>query len=129
MMKAAKVKITVGGNEYAVPSAVLKKYPDSVLAKEISEQLEKDPKSKIVFERDGVIFRHVLMYLRDGKVVLPASVPKGKLLTELSFYGVQANSMDIDDSKSLIEARDEQQDDRDVGERISSMTGIAGVPL
>jgi hypothetical protein len=60
-----------------------------MLAKCAEEQWHKDPNAEIFIERDGEIFRHVLSYLRDGKVSLPPIVTKASLLADLQYYGIE----------------------------------------
>ncbi len=52
----------------------------------------------IFIDRDGLLFRFVLNYLRDGKVVLPITVDKNTFLHELSYYGIAME----DDSSSKV---------------------------
>lgn len=70
-----------------------------MLAKSASKQWQEDPEKEIFIERDGNTFRHVLSYLRDGKVVLPLTATKKGLLLELTYYGVEGvDEKDMDDN-------------------------------
>ena len=48
----------------------------------------------IFIDRDGQLFRHVLNYLRDGRVVLPIAMDKNTFLHELSYYGIHVDDDD-----------------------------------
>ena len=55
--------------------------------------------SEIFIERDGDLFRHVLSYLRDGRVVLPMTASREGLMLELQYYGIdRVEKGNIDDS-------------------------------
>ncbi len=45
----------------------------------------------IFIDRDGQLFRHILNYLRDSRVVLPVSIDMNTFIHELSYYGIQLN--------------------------------------
>ena len=47
-----------------------------------------DNNDGIFIDRDGYLFRHVLNYLRDGKVILPITIDKNAFLFELQYYGI-----------------------------------------
>jgi hypothetical protein len=66
-----------------------------MLAKSAATQWHTDPNAEIFIERDGVQFRYVLEYLRNGQVHLPESVPKASLLLHLDFFGVPVNGNNI----------------------------------
>ena len=70
------VKFNVGGTIYEVSRSLLERYPDTMLAKSASKRWQEDSMSKICIERDGDLFRHVLSYLRDGRVVLPLTASR-----------------------------------------------------
>jgi len=93
------VKFNVGGQPFTVSRSLLEMHPDTMLAKSASEKWQDDPESKIFIERDGELFRHVLSYLRDGKVKLPLTVTKEGFLAELQYYGVdEVCEENVDDS-------------------------------
>ena len=55
--------------------------------------------SEIFIERDGDLFRHVLSYLRDRRVVLPLTASREGLMLELQYYGLDGvEKGNIDDS-------------------------------
>jgi len=98
------VTFNVGGQPYQVSRTLLNSHPETMLAKSASERWQADSDSEIFIERDGEMFRHVLSYLRDGRVDLPVTVTKKWLLSELKYYGVEGVDDDnVDDS--LIKAQ------------------------
>jgi hypothetical protein len=64
------------------------------------EEEEEDDES-IFIDRDPQIFRHVLNYLRDQKVILPITIDKNTFLSELSFYGIYNTTTMMDDDGSV----------------------------
>ena len=64
------VKFNVGGKQYQVSRSLLALHSQTMLAKSVSKQWQKDPESEIFIKRDGEMFRHVLNYLRNGKAKL-----------------------------------------------------------
>ena len=97
------VKFNVGGTIYEVSRSLLERYPDTMLAKSASERCQEDSRSEIFIERDGDLFRHVLSYLRDGRVVLPLTASREGLMLELQYYGLDGvEKENIDDSLILM---------------------------
>ena len=92
------VKFNVGGTIYEVSRSLLERYPDTMLAKSASKRWQEDSMSEIFIERDGDLFRHVLSYLRDGRVVLPLTASREGLMLELHYYGLDGvEKENIDD--------------------------------
>jgi hypothetical protein len=91
MSRTQTVTFNVGGEKFQVARSLLDFYPDSVLAKSISErwkQPDQDAKEEIFFDRCPQLFRQVLEYLRNKKVHLPITVSKNAVLSELEYYCV-----------------------------------------
>jgi len=56
---------------------------------EIVNEHSVDGSSQEIFiDRDGAIFRHVLIFIRHGKVFLPANTTKEEFIMELGDYGI-----------------------------------------
>ena len=101
MTRTQTVTFNVGGEKFQVARSLLDFYPGSVLAKSISErwQQEQDPDEDIFFDRCPELFRHVLEYLRNGKVHLPITMAKKAVICELEHYCVDdVEEEAIDDS-------------------------------
>ena len=98
------VKLNVGGTIYEVSRSLLERYPDTMLAKSFPKRCQEDSivetsMPEIFIERDGYLFRHVLSYLRDGRVVLPLTASREGLMLELQYYGLYGvEKENIDDS-------------------------------
>eukprot|EP00957_Ditylum_brightwellii_P117405 8954625-Ditylum_brightwellii.AAC.1 len=91
-------RFNIGGHKYDVSKSLLEQHPNTMLARISSEQWQKDPEAEIFIDRDGDRFRYCLDYLRDGSVVLPATVSKKALLQDLVYYGVEdVDEGNIDD--------------------------------
>jgi hypothetical protein len=97
-MDTATVKFNIGGLRYEVSRSLLERHSESMLTKIASDQWQEDPELEIFIERDGSTFRHVLKYLRDGKVKLPITETKSDLIEELAYYNIDHDTDKIDDS-------------------------------
>lgn len=86
----AVVELNVGGVFYTTALATLTKDPQSTLSQFFTKTPPpKDAKGKYFIDRDGVLFRYVLDYLRNQTLVLPESFrEKGRLRQEAAFYGL-----------------------------------------
>ena len=87
------VRFNVGGTKYDVARSLLDQYPDSMLARIASDRWKQgstDPANDEIFlERDGNRFQYVLDYMRDAKVELPLSIPRGQFITDMEYYGLE----------------------------------------
>ncbi|EEB11324.1 BTB/POZ domain-containing protein kctd15, putative [Pediculus humanus corporis] len=84
------IELNVGGVFYTTSLTTLKKEPDSLLSNIFSGKQEpppKDAKGKYFLDRDGVLFRYVLDFLRNGSLVLPESFrEKERLVQEATYF-------------------------------------------
>jgi BTB/POZ domain len=123
LLKAAagsnrRVRFNIGGTKYAVTRSVIDKFPDSMLSKICSDTWNNneredgveydndDDDGEIFIERDGERFRYVLDYMRDGSVQLPLSIPRGQLVMDLEYYGIdyadESITLSVADPKDLF---------------------------
>ncbi|VEN64136.1 unnamed protein product [Callosobruchus maculatus] len=67
------VELNVGGVAYTTTLTTLTSRADSTLADLFGSEKRppKDAKGRYFIDRDGVLFRYVLDFLRDGRVILP----------------------------------------------------------
>jgi hypothetical protein len=93
------VSFCIGGQRYKVSRSLLRKFPDSILAKTAAKTPSGMP-FPICFDRDSERFRYCLEFMRDGRVSLPVGVSKKSLLTELEFYGLRVDNDDVVDESS-----------------------------
>lgn len=85
------VELNVGGVFYTTALTTLTRETDSHLATIFGEKLslEKDAKGKYFLDRDGVLFRYVLDFLRNQALVLPEGFrERERLRQEANFYGL-----------------------------------------
>ncbi|ELU12980.1 hypothetical protein CAPTEDRAFT_134287 [Capitella teleta] len=87
------VELNVGGVFYTTSLSTLIKEKESLLGQIFSGQCKaaptilKDNKGKYFLDRDGVLFRYVLDYLRNQKLVLPENFhEKERLKQEADFF-------------------------------------------
>ena len=87
----AIVELNVGGVFYTSSLGTLTKEPESLLGQMFTGKtksgLTKDSKGKYFLDRDGVLFRYILDYLRNQKLVLPESFQeKERLKLEADYF-------------------------------------------
>ncbi|GFN94258.1 BTB/POZ domain-containing protein kctd12 [Plakobranchus ocellatus] len=85
------LELNVGGVFYSTDLATLRREPDSHIAKLFTDpgkvKAMKDSKGKYFIDRDGVLFRYILDYLRNLKLVLPENFhEKERLKQEAEFF-------------------------------------------
>lgn len=85
------VELNVGGVFYTTSISTLTKEPDSLLGQifegESNTKLVKDSKGKYFIDRDGVLFRYILDFLRNQKIVLPENFhEKDRLRNEADYF-------------------------------------------
>jgi hypothetical protein len=102
------VELNVGGVTYATTLGTLQQAePDSPLAvistlntAEIRTIFGRDSKNRIFIDRDGILFRYVLDYLRNQKLSLPENFSeRDRLRIEADYYRL------VNMSKALAEIR------------------------
>ncbi|XP_012277958.1 BTB/POZ domain-containing protein KCTD12 [Orussus abietinus] len=85
------VELNVGGVFYTTTLTTLTKEPDSHLSSIFTgnSPVPKDAKGKFFLDRDGVLFRYVLDFLRNQALVLPEGFrERERLRQEANFYGL-----------------------------------------
>ncbi|XP_045205795.1 BTB/POZ domain-containing protein KCTD16-like [Mercenaria mercenaria] len=85
------VELNVGGVFYTTSLSTLVKEPSSLLGEifggESNTKLVKDSKGKYFIDRDGVLFRYILDFLRNQKIVLPENFhEKDRLRNEADYF-------------------------------------------
>ena len=82
------VHFNVGGTKYDVAKSTIELYPNTMLARLISDKWQESPNQEIFIDRDGPRFRCVLDYMRDKKVDVPVGASsKGSVIHELFYFG------------------------------------------
>ncbi|KAK0088646.1 hypothetical protein PV325_011210 [Microctonus aethiopoides] len=85
------VELNVGGVFYTTSSSTLTKASDSQLSSIFSGKtsIEKDAKGRYFLDRDGVLFRYVLDFLRNDSLILPEGFrERERLRREAVYYGL-----------------------------------------
>ena len=103
---AETVHFNVGGTKYEVARSLIQRYPNTMLARMISEEWQNsngNNTNELFIERDGDRFRYVLDYLRDGKIILPINIPKSSMMEELQYYGIEnVNENSLNESAANV---------------------------
>jgi hypothetical protein len=90
------VLFDVGGTTYRASRSLIELWPNTMLARLISEDWNSDASTdvdkEIFIDRDGEAFRYVLNYLRDNKAYLPMTVAKEAVIQELMYYGFDSSA-------------------------------------
>ena len=84
------VRLNVSGTKYEVECSLIELYPNTMLARFVSErwrQSQNPDQEEIFIGRNGSRFEYILDYMRDRKVHLPATISKESFLQELHYYG------------------------------------------
>lgn len=125
------VELNVGGIFYTTALATLTKHPDSHLASIFQEKvpnLEKDAKGKYFLDRDGVLFRYILDFLRDEDLVLPEGFKeRERLRREASFYRLSGLEKAIEEQASRPSSLSSKRGHITVGYRGSFAFGRDGL--
>lgn len=86
------IELNVGGVFYTTSLKTLSQEPDSSLCQRFNGTKEapiKDAKGKYFIDRDGVLFRYILDFLRDQSISLPQAFrERDRLIREASYYGL-----------------------------------------
>lgn len=119
-MDTAPVHIDVGGCIYTSSLETLTKYADSRISKMFNGTIPivlDTLKQHYFIDRDGKSFRHILNYMRTGRLVLPDQFDDYEsLLSEARYYELDDMVKQLDD---LIECK----------KRLGPATGAAGSSL
>ena len=97
-MASPYVGLNVGGKIYHTSLTTLTRDPDSFFALMLSERVPatKDEHGNFLIDRDGEIFRHILNFLRYGKLILPQTFNEYPLLCfEADFFQLESLKNEI----------------------------------
>jgi hypothetical protein len=94
MVYPDNINFNVGGTRYEVAKSLVDFYPESLLAKSLSEQWkEGDPNAEILIEGDGERFQYVLAFMQ-GAVFDVTDVSSDELSELFEFYGIEIDDED-----------------------------------
>ena len=86
MVTTPTIRLDVGGKVYRVSKSLLKTYPDSMLARLVSDTWNPEAKQEIFIDRDGARFPRVLDFLRDPEFFGPKL--DGIVCRELDYFAI-----------------------------------------
>jgi hypothetical protein len=105
------VELNVGGVTYATTLSTLQQAePDSPLATitslntfEMRTTFGRDSKNRIFIDRDGVLFRYILDYLRNKKLTLPENFSeRDRLRAEADYYRLTSMSQALKQNRPYL---------------------------
>lgn len=102
------VELNVGGVLYTTSLSTLTKNSDSLLGQIFTgkEGIGKDSKGRYFVDRDGVLFRYVLDFLRNQKLVLPENFHERERLKNEAEYFNMADMITCVDSMTATPSSD-----------------------
>ncbi len=86
------VELNVGGSLYTTTRTTLTSCPNSMLARMLDGPIPVacDQQGRVFIDRDGLLFRHILNFLRNKQLSLPDSFTDYvQLHSEADFYGIE----------------------------------------
>ena len=93
MVGASMVELNVGGTIYVTTTSTLNRYPDSQLAKLINDSklsTVRDSQNRVFIDRDGILFRFILDFLRNEALSLPGDFKEfDRLLLEANYFKIK----------------------------------------
>jgi hypothetical protein len=95
------VRFNVGGTLFEASRSLFNRgtRESAVLSQLITDHVQDNNHDDAIFiDRDGEIFRHILQFLRYGRVSLPLMISKTAFLRDLEFYGIHVPVEDVDGS-------------------------------
>ena len=95
MMMVESIEFIVGGMRYEVNQSLLLQFPNTLLARAVSETWNQSGNSNnssstngpILINRNGERFAYILDYMRDNRINLPITVSKEDIINDLNYYG------------------------------------------
>jgi BTB/POZ domain len=120
------ITFDVGGTSYRVSRSTIESFPESMLARLVSETWnEQDNDTPIFIDRSGSRFELVLDYLRDGTVDVPISMSRRALLIDFDYYGIQVDPKTILGTGTLSGLADANRNTVEDAESLRIVTRLA----
>ena len=122
------VELNVGGVFYSTTLSTLTKESDSLLGQLFTSnskslQITKDSKGKYFLDRDGVLFRYVLDFIRNQRLVLPENFhEKERLKSEAEYFKLPTMVKYVN---SLLAAQNKTKTDQQNAVNTSSTTSTS----
>ena len=94
------IQLNVGGVQYTTTRFTLCHYPDSMFSGR--HDCKVDDSGRVFIDRDGSMFKHILNFLRSGRLLLPNDFSDFALLAnEADFYQIQTLIHELKTSKDV----------------------------
>ena len=96
--KSTLMTLNVGGYLYITQKQTLTKYPDTFLEGIVNGKIlcPFDADGHYFIDRDGLLFRHVLNFLRNGELLLPEGFRENQLLAqEAEFFQLKGLAEEV----------------------------------
>lgn len=86
------ITIKCGNVEFVINRTELMKYPDSMLSKRFCNN---NFMYEAYLDRDPEIFKLVLDYYRDSKLIIPFNIPLDRILSEFEFFCLEPENLKV----------------------------------
>jgi hypothetical protein len=104
--KSKVIRLNVGGSHYEVSRFLMEMYPETMLARLVSDEWSGENDQEVFIDRNGLRFQYVLDYMRDQKTTLAMNINKESILTELDYFGfIDVPPESIDEKISNTQAQ------------------------
>lgn len=110
---AKTILFDVGGKMFRVSRSLIDNWPESMLARLVSDtwrqeggDSREEERRPIFVDRNGDTFQVVLDYMRYGCIALPRNLPRWSFIREVDYYGIHVNDDDIISPNSACEELD-----------------------
>lgn len=88
-----RIVFNISGRKFETWRSTLDRYPSTLLGSDEKEYFFDQDSREFFFDRDPELFRHVLNYYRHGKLHYPRGECASSFDDELSFFGIQDESI------------------------------------
>ena len=97
------IQLNVGGVQYTTTRFTLCRFPDSMGAMFSGRHdCKVDDSGRVFIDRDGSMFKHILNFLRSGRLLLPNDFSDFALLAiEADFYQIQTLIHELETKKDV----------------------------
>ncbi len=105
---AKTILFDVGGKIFRVSCSLIDEWPESMLARLVSDTGHDDDSMEkpIFIDRNGDTFQVVLDFMRYGCIALPRNLPRRIFVREMDYYGIHVNDDEIVSPNLALEELD-----------------------
>mmetsp|Transcript_22708 Transcript_22708/g.56117 ORF Transcript_22708/g.56117 Transcript_22708/m.56117 type:complete len:225 (+) Transcript_22708:441-1115(+) len=93
----SRVTMNVGGTMFTVNADTIMQYPDTMLGSMLSKRWtnEHETDKELFLDRDPVLFRYILGFYRNARLVIPHTITKTEMLGEIEYFSLPLGRKDI----------------------------------